>query len=619
MPSSAGTNAKRPLTGSGAERLTNVQCAAIPLNPTSRLQHGQVTGRDGGHHHVPPAPSRQGTAGRTRIATDAIDDDLERTVCAGRHQWGGAGVVQHHGVGVGTALPAASTTPAKSTPTTTGGRGPSNRAASRNGPEARIFQSTGLTPTACTLTRTRRPWGNGVGNSINSSGAPARQLRCAIAFTGSNVGVDGGTYAGTVMVDLDRLLSVAPPTEQPWHTDPDRHWRSIDRAVGSRDSPVAALSLPALRHNVIDLQRRAGGVPLRIATKSLRVRPIIDALVRLDRVVGVLAYDLAEAIWLATDAPDRRGIADVLLGYPSADRRAIADLCANEQARQRVTVLVDCVDQLDLIDAIQAPTRRDPIRVAIDLDAALRLPVIGDLGVLRSPVHTVDEAVRLARVIADRPGFALVGVMSYEAQVAGVGNAVRGKPLENSMIRAMQAVSMAELRSRRRRVIDAIGQIADLQLVNAGGTGSIEVTAHDRSVTDIAVGSGFFGGHLFDSYRHFFPAPALGFALSVVRKPRPDVVTCHGGGWIASGPPAADRLPQAVWPAGLSYLPREAAGEVQTPLRGDAATALQVGDRVWFRHTKSGEPSEHVNTIVLIDQDVVGEVRTYRGEGQAFL
>lgn len=421
------------------------------------------------------------------------------------------------------------------------------------------------------------------------------------------------------MVELDQLLSVEAPADQPWRADPDRYWRSLDDAVRRCDSPVAALSLPALRHNIADLRRRAAGVPLRIASKSLRVRPIIDALARLDHVVGVLAYDLAEALWLATDGPDRAGITDVLLGYPSTNRRAIAALCADNVALQRITLLVDAVEQLDLIDAVVAPQARGPIRIAIDLDASLRLPVIGDLGVLRSPVHTIDEALILARHIVGRPGFTLVGVMSYEAQVAGVGNDVPGNALQNKLIRAIQRTSMAELRSRRRRVITAIGELADLQLVNAGGTGSIEQTTRDPSVTDIAVGSGFFGGHLFDNYRDFAPAPALAFALAVVRKPRADVVTCHGGGWIASGPPATDRLPRPVWPTGLQYQSREAAGEVQTPLRGAAARSVRVGDRVWFRHTKSGELSEHVNTITLVDDDPAGAVLTYRGEGKAFL
>ncbi|MFP3670827.1 amino acid deaminase/aldolase, partial [Priestia sp. SIMBA_032] len=83
----------------------------------------------------------------------------------------------------------------------------------------------------------------------------------------------------------------------------------------------------------------------------------------------------------------------------------------------------------------------------------------------------------------------------------------------------------------------AIRQITDLEFVNAGGTGSIEATAADLSVTDIAAGSGFFGGHLFDTYSHFKPAPAMAFGLSVVRIPTRSMVTCLGGGWIASGSP----------------------------------------------------------------------------------
>ena len=58
----------------------------------------------------------------------------------------------------------------------------------------------------------------------------------------------------------------------------------------------------------------------------------------------------------------------------------------------------------------------------------------------------------------------------------------------------------------------------------------------------------------------------------------------------------------------------------QTPLRGAAARRLRVGDRVWFRHTKSGELSEHLDTFAVVDGDVVvAVVPTYRGEGKAFL
>src|SRR5690606_9670902 len=184
--------------------------------------------------------------------------------------------------------------------------------------------------------------------------------------------------------------------------------------------------------------------------------------------------------------------------------------------------------------------------------------------------------------------------------------------------RWMKRRSAVELAERRALAVAAVRGVAELEFVNGGGTGSLESTTADDSVTEVAAGSGLFGPHLFDHYRSFSPAPAAVFALPVVRKPRPHLATLLGGGWVASGPPGADRLPIAVWPEGLRMLPREMAGEVQTPLAGPGAAALAVGDRVWLRHAKAGELAEHVNDFVLVDgAEVVGTVPSYRGEGMA--
>lgn len=415
----------------------------------------------------------------------------------------------------------------------------------------------------------------------------------------------------------------APISASPvWDTVTHRYYTEFGAAVRAAgiDSPVAVLDLGAFEHNVADLRHRAGGVPIRVASKSLRVRRVIDEILGRPGFAGVLAYDVAEAIWLATTS----GITDVLLGYPSVRRDALRRLIDDDVACSRVTLLVDSTDHLDVIDSIVAARNRPAVRVAIDLDASLR---IGGgrvyLGVRRSPVHTADEARALATAIDRRGGFDLVGVMSYEAQVAGMGNGVDGKRLTNAVVSRMQRTSMRELIERRGAAVAAISEVADLEFVNGGGTGSLEVTATDPSITDIAAGSGFFGGHLFDGYAHFRPAPALAFGLDVVRRPAPGIVTCAGGGWIASGPPGPDRLPKPVWPQGLRYVGTEAAGEVQTPLRG--AHGLSVGDQVWFRHTKSGEVCERVTDIALIGREkhggarVVDVIPTYRGEGQCFL
>jgi D-serine deaminase-like pyridoxal phosphate-dependent protein len=282
--------------------------------------------------------------------------------------------------------------------------------------------------------------------------------------------------------------------------------------------------------------------------------------------------------------------------------------------------MVDSVDQLDFIDATIAPAERETIRVCIELDASWKSPLLGHTGVYRSPVHSVDQARALATTVVQRPGFTLVGIMAYEAQIAGLANQPAGKKLYGAAVRWIQKQSAAELADRRGAVVAAVNALTPLEFVNGGGTGSLESTAAESAVTEIAAGSGLFGPHLFDNYRHFSPAPAASFALSVVRKPTPDRAVLLGGGWIASGPPAPDRLPQLAWPLGLELHAREMAGEVQSPLRGDSAARLRVGDRVWLRHTKAGELSEHLNEFALVEGNaLVGTVPTYRGQGKVFL
>jgi D-serine deaminase-like pyridoxal phosphate-dependent protein len=227
-------------------------------------------------------------------------------------------------------------------------------------------------------------------------------------------------------------------------------------------------------------------------------------------------------------------------------------------------------------------------------------------------------AAALAADAAARPEIEVVGLMSYEAHIAGIGDA--GGGLRGLAVRAVQRASARELAARRAAVVAAVRAVADLRFVNGGGTGSVERTAADDAVTEVAAGSGLYGPTLFDRYRAFTPRPAALFALPVVRRPSRSVATVLGGGYLASGTAGADRLPRPVLPHGLRLDRMEGAGEVQTPVLGAAARALALGDRVWFRHAKAGELCERFGTLHLVrGEEVVDEVPTYRGEGRAFL
>ena len=241
------------------------------------------------------------------------------------------------------------------------------------------------------------------------------------------------------------------------------------------------------------------------------------------------------------------------------------------------------------------------------------------MGARRSPLHAPDQAAAFARRIVERDGFALVGLMAYEAQIAGVGDAPAAR-LRGIAIRGMQTGSGRELVKRRRAVVHAVQDVQPLEFVNGGGTGSLERTSRDEAVTEVAAGSGLYGPALFDTYRSFKPQPAALFALPVVRRSGDGSATALGGGYPASGAAGPDRLPTPHLPRGLQLDKQEGAGEVQTPLLGGPAEHLRIGDVVFFRHAKAGELCERFNVLHLVEGDrLVGTVPTYRGEHQAFL
>lgn len=396
-------------------------------------------------------------------------------------------------------------------------------------------------------------------------------------------------------------------------------WRRLDAAVAGHahllSTPTAVVDLDAFDANAADLVRRAGGVPIRVASKSLRVPALVRRALDHDGFAGVLGFTLHEALHLVAS-----GVSDdVVVAYPTVDRGALSALLESPTALGAVTLMVDDVAQLDVIDQVRAgATPRGSVRICLDVDAGLHA-VGAHVGPRRSPLRSASDAAALAEHVVNRPGLALVGVMTYEGQVAGLADALPGP--RSVAVRAIKRASVAQLATRRRAVVEALTAIArdPLEFFNAGGSGSIETSAQDPSVTEVTAGSGLLVPRLFDHYQSFAPRPAAFFGLPVTRRPTAEIVTVHGGGLIASGPVGSDRAPLPWAPPGLELTALEGAGEVQTPLTGAPASSLRIGDLVWFRHSKSGELFEHVNDVHLIaGSQIVETVPSYRGQGQAF-
>lgn len=399
--------------------------------------------------------------------------------------------------------------------------------------------------------------------------------------------------------------------------DRNRLWSRLDAAVAGLPeppaTPIAVVDLDAFDANADDLVRRAGGKPIRVASKSLRVPALLERALAHDGFAGVLAYTLAEALWL-----HETGISDdIVVAYPTVDVAALRRLTSSPSAAAAVILMVDDPAHLDVVDSTRS-SPAVPIRVALDVDAGLRFGG-QHVGPKRSPLFDTADVVAMARRVVDRDGFRLVGVMTYEGQVAGVQDSVPDQRARSRVVRRLKKASMSQLEVRRREIAEALADVVSLEFWNGGGSGSVEATAADAAVTEIAAGSGLLVPGIFDHYASFEPRPAAYFGLRVTRKPTPEMATVHGGGLIASGATGADRSPVPWAPPGLHLTGLEGAGEVQTPLTGHPAALLRIGDLVWFRHAKSGELFEHVRDVHLVRGETVTEVvPSYRGCDRAF-
>ncbi len=390
-------------------------------------------------------------------------------------------------------------------------------------------------------------------------------------------------------------------------------YRAYKSALEGRRLPAAFVDLDLLDRNIAALRQRARGNPIRVASKSVRCVSVLRRVLEQPGFEGVMAFTAAEAAHLAG-----HGLDDILIAYPTLEASELEQTFAAIRAGTHIVAMVDDLDQVRVL-ADLAERASVVLPLCIDVDMSLSLPGL-HFGVRRSPVRTVADALRVASAIRRRASVHLEGVMGYEAQVAGLPDDTSRRAFSR-VIRLLKKRSLRDLRKRRGAIVNALrGAGHALRFVNGGGTGSLESTAEDPSVTESTAGSGLYSPTLFDEFHQFKHEPAAGFAVPVVRRPASGMVTCHGGGYIASGSAGKDKLPKPYLPRGLELLDEEGAGEVQTPLRVPPSVRLQLGDPVFFRHAKAGELCERFDTMLLLrDGAVVDEVPTYRGEGKCFL
>lgn len=400
---------------------------------------------------------------------------------------------------------------------------------------------------------------------------------------------------------------------------PAQQWQRLRRAVAGERLPLAVVDLDAFEANADRLlvHVRAGNKKLRVATKSVRCVELLRRVAAraASSFGGLMTSDAAETAFLAGE-----GFRDLLLAYPTVQARDLALLAETNRAGARAAVVVDDPEQLGPLSRAAAAAGAC-VPVVIDVDLSWR-PIAGaHLGVRRSPLREPAAVVALARAVSASLELELRGLLGYEAQIAGLTDSGPFSRWMNGPKRLLKRLSRPDVERRRRALVAALAAAGlEIELFNGGGTGSLRWAAAESALTEVTAGSGFLAGHLFDSYAGLRLAPALFYGLQVTRRPAPGLVTCHGGGPVASGEAGPDRLPLPALPPGLRLLPLEGAGEVQTPLRVPALVELQLGDPVFFRPAKSGELAERFGEYLLVRGDrIEARAPTYRGQGRSFL
>ena len=386
----------------------------------------------------------------------------------------------------------------------------------------------------------------------------------------------------------------------------NQQYKNYTEALAEVSAHSLFLDLNGLRNNIQWVVRNSGNKKIRIATKSIRSPEVLKLIHESDTVFqGYMTYTLEEALWLRS-----LGFKDILMGYPTADKKALAELANNPG---EIVLMVDRLEHIEMLEDI-ALQMNSTFDFCIDLDLSMDLPGVR-FGVYRSHIQGESELRQFLTRLKTCRHLNLKGVMGYEAQIAGVMD-------ENApLMKILKSLSLPQLQKRRERLVKMIQDSGfNPTLINGGGTGSLLHTREENVVTEVTVGSAFYAPVLFDHYQEFKLSPSLFFTLPIVRRPAADIYTALGGGHIASGATDPIKQPKPYLPEGLELLKHEGAGEVQTPLKYNGHGEMKIGDLIIMRHAKAAEICEKFNCIHLIEGNkILKTVNTYRGAGKCFL
>jgi D-serine deaminase-like pyridoxal phosphate-dependent protein len=275
----------------------------------------------------------------------------------------------------------------------------------------------------------------------------------------------------------------------------------LGRAREELSTPVLLLDLDVLRANLELMATGMSGVETTLrAHVKVHKSPHIARMEIEHGAVGVGCATVWEAIVMA-----RAGIEDVFVINEVVGRektRALALLARESRAK----VAVDDEVQIEALS-----------RAAVEAGSTIGIFIDVDEGMHRCGVSSAEEALPLARRIADSPGLEFVGLTGYEGHASLEFDRPKRYDLADT--------AMALLTGIAERLAE---EGFPCRIVSAAGTGTWELTSRYPGVTEIQPGSyATMDGH------HRQLDPRFGWAVTVgatVISRRSDRIVLDAGG-----------------------------------------------------------------------------------------
>jgi D-serine deaminase-like pyridoxal phosphate-dependent protein len=372
--------------------------------------------------------------------------------------------------------------------------------------------------------------------------------------------------------------------------------------------PLMLLDLDRINHNVDALAGSVGREKTyRIVVKSLPSLDLLRHVMARARSGALMVFHQPFLNAVAESLPGT----DVLLGKPmpvSAARTFYRELRdpVLEPSRD-IQWLIDTRERLEEYQAL-ARTLGTHMRISIEIDLGLHRGGLPEPEALDSLLHRIAE---------DPEHLSFAGFMGYEPHLAGLG-----AELDHPAVRHVLAIYNGFIERARQHGIDP----SKLTL-NGAGSHTLRIYERDRTMNDLAAGSGVVKPSDFDTHHLrdqqpavFIAAPVLKrypalkmpgdpWALDVLQRWDPnmrELYFIYGGYWKAN----------YVSPPGISSRALYRSSN-QEPFAASNAVDLAIGDYVFLRPTQSEQVMLQFGALAVVQNARIVEYWSVFGQEQA--